>query len=346
MNTKKLLFDLCSCMSISGFEYRSAEKLRSLVMPYFDEYIGDKVGNHIFVKKSKSEKAPKLLLDTHFDEVGLMVKDVTKEGFLRVCSIGGVDARIFPASEVTVYAGEKEISGVVVKKAPHARTPDEAGKLTAVTNLLVDTGYSKAELEELGVGIGTPVGMAKSYISLSDDVVSGPSFDNKSCCAAAVYAVSMLVDCGCDIYLSMSAKEEVGHRAASSAAYTVNPDFAIAIDVGLGLAPGGDKKSNPKLGGGACISVSAILDRAFTDRIIETAKKNEIPLQVIVEACGTGTHADEIGAVREGIPTALLSLPINFMHTGAETLYMSDFEATAKLICAVINDCFAGGEKA
>lgn len=274
-----------------------------------------------------------------------MVKGITDEGFLRVCSVGGVDARIFPASELTVYAPEKEICGVVVKKAPHARTPDEAGKLTAVTNLLVDTGFSKAELEEMGIGIGTPLGMAKNYISLSDDVVSGQSFDNKSCCAAAVYAVSMLGDCGCDIYLSMSAKEEVGHRAASSAAYTVDPDYAIAIDVGLGLAPGGDKKSNPKLGEGACISVSAILDRKWTEQIREIAKKNEIPLQTIVEACGTGTHADEIEAVRLGIPTALLSLPINFMHTGVETLYMSDFEATAKLICAVINDKFGGEAK-
>ena len=328
MDTKKLLFDICSCMSISGFEYRCEKKLREIVMPYFDGYMGDSVGNHIFVKKSKSANAPKLLIDTHYDEVGLMVKGITDEGFLRVCSVGGVDARIFPASELTVYAPEKEICGVVVKKAPHARTPDEAGKLTAVTNLLVDTGFSKAELEEMGIGIG-----------------SGQSFDNKSCCAAAVYAVSMLGDCGCDIYLSMSAKEEVGHRAASSAAYTVDPDYAIAIDVGLGLAPGGDKKSNPKLGEGACISVSAILDRKWTETIREIAKKNEIPLQTIVEACGTGTHADEIEAVRLGIPTALLSMPINFMHTGVETLYMSDFEATAKLLCAVINDKFGGEAK-
>lgn len=345
MDTKKLLFDICSCMSISGFEYRCEKKLREIVMPYFDEYIGDSAGNHIFVKKSKSANAPKLLIDTHYDEVGLMVKGITDEGFLRVCSVGGVDARIFPASELTVYAPEKEICGVVVKKAPHARTPDEAGKLTAVTNLLVDTGFSKAELEEMGIGIGTPLGMAKNYISLSDDVVSGQSFDNKSCCAAAVYAVSMLGDCGCDIYLSMSAKEEVGHRAASSAAYTVDPDYAIAIDVGLGLAPSGDKKSNPKLGEGACISVSAILDRKWTETIRGIAKKNEISLQTIVEACGTGTHADEIEAVRLGIPTALLSLPINFMHTGVETLYMSDFEATAKLLCAVINDKFGGEAK-
>ncbi|MGM9663373.1 MAG: hypothetical protein ACI3XF_00895, partial [Eubacteriales bacterium] len=117
MDTKKLLFDICSCMSISGFEYQCEKKLRELVMPYFDEYMGDKVGNHIFVKRSKKTNAPKLLIDTHYDEVGLMVKGITDEGFLRVCSIGGVDARIFPASEVTVYAGEKEIGGVVFKKA-------------------------------------------------------------------------------------------------------------------------------------------------------------------------------------------------------------------------------------
>lgn len=345
MDTKKLLFDICSCMSISGFEYQCEKKLHELVMPYFDEYMGDKVGNHVFVKRSKKTNAPKLLIDTHYDEVGLMVKGITDEGFLRVCSIGGLDARIFPASAVTVYAGKKEICGVVCKKAPHARTPDEAGKLTAVTNMLVDTGYSKAELEEMGVAVGTPIGMEKNYVSLSDDIVSGPSFDNKSCCAAAVYAVSMLGDCGCDIYLSMSAKEEVGHRAASSAAYTVDPCYAIAIDVGLGLAPGADKKSHPKLGDGACISLSAILDRKWTEKIRETAKKNNIPLQTIVEACGTGTHADEIEAVRAGIPTALLSLPINFMHTGVETLYMSDFESMAKLICAVVNDNFGGEEK-
>ena len=83
MDTKKLLFDICSCMSISGFEYRCEKKLREIVMPYFDECIGDSVGNHIFVKKSKAANAPKLLIDTHYDEVGLMVKGITDEGFLR-----------------------------------------------------------------------------------------------------------------------------------------------------------------------------------------------------------------------------------------------------------------------
>ena len=337
METKDLIRSVCSIMSINGYEYTESDKLISLVSPYFDEVERDNVGNHIFIKRSKKTNAKKLFIDTHFDEVGLMVKGITDEGFLRVCSVGGVDARLLPCADVTVYGNGKTLPGVALDKPGCIRKEDERGKLTPVSDILVDVGLDKAEVEKY-VDIGTPVGFAPVYGDLCDGYFFGKALDDKLCSAAVIKAME-LVDADklcCDVYFSMSCREEVGHRAVSSAAYRIEPDAAMVLDVTFGFAPEGKKGADMKMGGGAVISLSVILDKKLTDKIIDIAKENEIPYQLCLEGVGTGTHADDVAFVGRGIPTALLGIPIFFMHTPVETTLVDDVDNTAKLVAACI----------
>ncbi len=340
MEIKKLLTDLCGQMSVVGFESYDEEKLTALVSPYFDEHIYDAVCNHIFVKRCGKEDAKRLFIDVHYDEVGLMVKGITDEGHLRVCSMGGVDARILPASEVVVY-GKETIPGIVLMKPRALMTAQEKEKLVPVTELLIDTGLTKAEAEAL-TPIGTPVGFEPVYTELRGSYVAGKGMDDKCCAVPVIAAIAALdmKELDCDIYFSLSAREEVGHKAVSAAAFRIRPDAAIVIDVGFGFAPEGKKPSDADMKGGAIVSLSVILDKDFTDLVLATAKKAEIPCQPIVEATATGTHADDVVYAAGGIPTVLLGVPLWFMHTANETVAMDDLKYTAKLLATVIREKF------
>ena len=345
MNVKKFTVDLCSLMSIDGFEFAEEDKLKKLVLPYFDSVKSDSVGNHVFLLKSKKKHASKLFIDTHYDEVGMMVKGITDDGMLRVCGIGGIDARILPSSEVVVY-GNKKVKGVVAVKPSILIPAESRDKLVPVTELLIDIGYSKEKAEKIAP-IGTPVGYKPDYVSLGKKYLSGKGLDDKVCAAAVVKAISLLdrEKLGCDIYFSMSAKEETGGKAVPCAVFDIQPDFSIALDVTFGMAPGGNKQSDMKMGGGAVVTRSLLTDREFVEFIENVAKEKDIPLQSDVCPTSTGTHNDDIVLVGRGVPGALLSIPVWFMHTQSETVCVDDIENTAKLLCAVIEKKFGGDEK-
>ena len=342
MEIKKLLTDLCSLMSVVGYEYHDGDKLTEIVSPYFDEHEHDNVGNHIFVKRCGKADAKRLFIDVHYDEVGLMVKGITDGGHLRVCALGGLDSRILPASEVVVY-GKETMPGIVLMKSAvtmNMRDKDK-DRLTPVSELLIDVGLTKEEAMEL-VPIGTPIGFEPVYTELRGGYIAGKGMDDK-CCAVPVLAAISVLDMkalDCDIYFSLSAREEVGHRAVSAAAFRIRPDAAIVLDVTFGLAPEGRKPDDIDMKGGPSIALSALLDKDFTDFVIETAKKAEIPYQPVVDAVRTGTHADELVYAAGGIPTVLLSVPVWFMHTANETVAIDGLKYTAKLMAAVIREKF------
>ncbi|MBQ9510880.1 MAG: hypothetical protein IJR55_04235 [Clostridia bacterium] len=345
MDVKKFTVDLCSLMSIDGFEFAEEDKMIKLVLPYFDSVKSDSVGNYVFVLKSKKKHAPKLFIDTHYDEVGLMVKGITDDGMLRICGIGGVDARILPSSEVVVY-GKKKIKGIVALK-PTALIPAESrDRLVPVTELLVDIGYPKEKTEKLAP-IGTPIGYKPDYVTLGKKYLSGKSLDDKVCAVAVIKAISLLdrEKLGCDIYFSMSAKEETGGSAVPCAVFDIQPDFSISLDVTFGMAPGGNKLSDMKMGGGAVVTRSLLTDRETVAMIENVAKEKELPIQSDVCPMSTGTHNDDIVLVGRGVPGALISIPAWFMHTQSETVCIDDIENTAKLLCAVIEKKFGGEEK-
>lgn len=336
MTLKELIPSLCGMMSVSGHERRGSGELERLVGDVFDEHSVDAVGNHLFIKRCGRPNAPKILVDTHFDEIGMMVTEIKEDGFVSVTNIGGVDTRILPASEVIIY-GKEPVFGVFAAKAPHLTPASEREKLPTLQDMLIDTGYPKEELEEL-CPLGTPVGFKPIYRELAHGVLAGKAFDDKACGACAIYgidAVSKEKLAG-DVYFLFSAFEETGMTGARVAGFGIRPDYALVMDVTHAAVPEVKDRYLPPFGSGVAMAVSPITNRKLTAMTEALCKAGNIPYTL--DACpgSTGTNANVLGISAEGVPTVLCSLPIKSMHTSAEVLSVEDAEALARVVSAFI----------
>ncbi|MCD7748139.1 MAG: M20/M25/M40 family metallo-hydrolase [Firmicutes bacterium] len=331
---------LSRMMTLAGREYEAEDELAALAAGYFDQWERDSLGNYIFRRRPAVEGAAKLMIDAHFDAVGLMVYEITKEGNLKVVSVGGVDPKVLPAAEVTIHA-ERELYGVIAAKPPHLTKPDERTKVTPIDELLIDTGYSKEELEGLGVRIGTPVTFGYLPERLKNNRAAGCAFDDKACVAAGLLAFDMMgEDRGAfDTYFVVSAQEETGMSGAEKAAFRIKPDLALVLDVGFASSPDSpEKNSVAPLGSGAVVSVSAATSASLTSRVMKICDRCGVKYTVSVEASGTGSNADEVPFVECGIDTVLLGIPLRSMHTESEVIDGADGEELAKLLVAVMKD--------
>ena len=333
MELKKLLIDIPSIMSITGYTMKGGDALRALIGNAFDESYTDEVGNHIFVKRCGKENAPKILIDTHFDEVGMMVTEIHENGFLSVVNVGGLDMRIMQAAEVTVYGEGREIYGVVVSTPPHLTNPSEAKKLKDIGELYIDTGYSKEEIEKY-VHLGTPVGFRAIYRELLNDRLSGKAFDCKACGACAAYAVANTPkeELAGDVYVVFSNFEETGARGAGAgnAAYSIDPDYAMVADVTHAVMPGDGKE--PKQGEGICMTISPITNRKLINMLVKEAKEKEMNIQRECVTRSTGTNTMTVNLIRGGIPTVDVGLPLKNMHTYNEVVSIKDAQSLSDLM--------------
>ncbi len=326
MDYTALLSLLSETMSVSGQEFRAEPLLKAQIAPLFDEYRTDAIGNHCFIRRGGAKNAKKLLIDAHFDEIGMMVTEITENGFLKVCSVGGLDLRTLQAAPVLIY-GDEVLSAVIASTPPHLRSGKEPS-LPDTDEILIDTGYSKQELEKKGVCIGTPIGFATTLRPLQSGRICGRGFDNKASCAAAICAaVEANLPKDWDIYVLLSAKEEIGGACARTAGASIRPDVALVIDGNIGRVEGTSPRETVVLGDGVCFSLSCVTDRALTERCIAYAKDASIPYQRIAEATSTSTNADLLTLAHHGIPCALVSIPLRHMHTPCEVISLSDAQA-------------------
>ena len=338
MELKELIISISSLMSVSGYEGYSEKELNDIIGGEFDESFRDHVGNRFFVKRCGRKNAPKILIDTHLDEIGLMVTEIKDGGFVTVAPVGGVDPKIMQASDVTIY-GKEKIFGVVGSTPPHLRRPDEGKTLKPVTELLIDTGYSKDKLSEL-IRIGTPVGFAPKYSELANGKIAGKSFDDKACAACAVSGISRVArdDLAGDVYLMLSSREEVGSPGgAAVGAHNVDPDYAMVIDVNLGKTPDTPKNETVEMGGGASFTICPVTDRKMTKMLLDEAKEKEIKTQICVTGGSTGTNTPAVNLAKEGIPTVDVGLPLKSMHTCSEVLELADAESVSALVALFIS---------
>lgn len=336
MTLKELIVSLCSQMSISGCERYSKDKLYSLIGDCFDEKYTDDIGNHIFVKKCGKQNAPKILIDCHYDEIGMLVSSIKEGGFVSVEKVGGVDPRLLQSVEVTIY-GKEEIYGVFAATSPHLLTPETANQMIPLDQLIIDTGYSKEELENI-IRIGTPVGYRPIYTELANGRLAGKSFDDKACGACAVMGIDAVDrdELCADVYFSFSTREEVGLIGGHMSAYSVDPDYALVLDVTHAYVPDMESKKHNPCGMGLAICSSAVTNRGLTNMIKELCDKKKIPYTVEAAPNGTGTNANKIPTVKHGIPTALVSLPLKNMHSSNEVLALSDCENMVNFVSEFI----------
>ena len=336
MNLKETILSLCGLMSVSGNEKVASKELDAIVGSVFDEHRVDPMGNHLFIKKCGRDNAPMILLDTHFDEIGMMVTGIKEGDFVTVTNVGGVDTRILQAGEVIIH-GKAPVYGVFTSTPPHFRKPGESDKLSPMDQLYIDTGYTKDALEAL-VPLGTPVGFKPVYGELLNDRIYGKAFDDKACGACVVWALSDIPanELAGDVCFLFSAEEEVGCRGAAMAAFGIRPDYALIMDVTHAAVPEVKDRNLSPFDSGVVVEIAAATDRNLTLMVRDLCDEGEIPYTV--QACpgSTGTNANVLGLVADGIPTVLCSLPLKSMHSNAEVVSLKDCEALGNLTKAFV----------
>lgn len=337
MDYEKILGRLCALPGPSGFEGPVVQAAAELLRPYVDEVFTTRMGSVAGVRRCGRANAPKLLLDAHLDEIGFIVTG-HEEGFLRFAPLGGVDPRMLPDREVTILA-QPPVLGVVACLPPHIQSREDMDKSQPIKELCIDVGLSQEDAQRL-IPIGTPAVYRAGCTPLGRELLCGKSLDDRSCFAILLDTVQRLAEetLDVDLYILGSTQEETHSTGAITAAYEIAPDLCVAVDVTHGDSPDASKDKTFKLGGGPVIGLGPNCTRWMAKRLMQRAEELELDYQLEVMAGHSGTNGWPLQVSREGVATAVLSLPLRYMHTPLETVNRKDMEDTAKLLAAFIRD--------
>ncbi|MBQ9086644.1 MAG: hypothetical protein IJY47_05605 [Clostridia bacterium] len=333
---KRDIFELSGIMSVSGFESLATEKIRERYQTYFDEIQVDAVGNHLLRRSCGRTDAPSILVDAHFDEIGMMVTKICEGGFLRFTSVGGLSQSVLQGADVVIY-GTRTLRGIITSTPPHLRG-DSEDILPEAEELLIDVGYPEEELEKIAP-VGTPIGFAPRYRELAGGALAGKSFDNKACGAIAAYAIAHTPreNLAGDVTLLLSAFEETSRiGGVAPGAFSANPDYAMVIDVNLARVPHTPKSETVPLRGGVSLAWSAATHRELTAMTKALCQEKEIPHVMVAAPSSTGTNSPTLNLVGSGIPVVDVGLPLRNMHTYYEVIAPEDADALCRLVQAFI----------
>lgn len=335
MDYESVLKHLCGLSGPSGFESRVTQVARELLQPLMDEVSVNRLGSVVGVRRCGKENAPKLLLDAHLDEIGFVVTG-HEEGFVRFAALGGVDPRMLPNREVRIMT-DPPMAGIVSCLPPHIQTSSDMDVSVPISESYLDVGLSQEEVQEK-IPIGTPITFAGECFTLGENLLCSKAMDDRACFAILLDTVERLKGkaLNIDLYVMGSTREEIGGAGAVTAAYGVAPEMCVAVDVTHGRTPDAKKEETFLLGEGPAIGVGPNCVRWMSDRMTDLAKKMELPVQHEIMSGHSGTNAWPVQISREGIATAVLSLPLRYMHTPVEVCHRKDLEGTAKLLAAFV----------
>jgi len=346
MNLTKTLEKLSNACGVTGREEEVRNLMKELLKSYVDEVKEDKLGNVIGIKRARKKRGKKkpltVMLAAHMDEIGLMVKTVTKEGFLQFAKIGGIDDRILLAQRVIVHTQKKPLPGIIGSKPPHIQKEEERKKIVSANEMFIDIGAkNKEEAKKMGVQIGDPVSFDSKFAKVGRNVVIGKAFDDRAGCALMIETMKELGEVDCNVYAVGTVQEEVGLRGATVAAFGIYPDVAIAFDVTVaGDVPGVKEVEAPiKMGKGPSFTVAdagLIAHPKVLRLLVETAEENKIPYQLETGLPGS-TDAARIALTREGVPSGVISIPTRYIHSPTAMLNLSDLRNAVKLSVAAIH---------
>lgn len=332
MDLKNLCFYLAQKDGTSGAEKNAAEAAALCLSEYMKVKI-DKLGNVI---GTMGDGKLHILLDAHLDQIGLVVREIDEKGFLLVDKVGGTDLRVLTGAEVTVH-GKEKLYGVICSVPPHLSKNGDDSKKLDIRQMAVDIGFNKEDACNL-VSIGDRITLLSAQQDLLSKNISSGAFDDRCAVAAIIRALELTKNKISNLKVSVmfSSQEETGGSGAKTGAFSKMPDYALVVDVGFGDDPYTDSKDTIALKKGPSIGIAPILDRNFTTELVKLAKDNSIPYQHDVMGRTTGTNADGITITGKGVKTALLSIPLRYMHTANEIINIDDVENTAKLIAAYL----------
>jgi putative aminopeptidase FrvX len=334
------LKQLLAAPGISGYEAPVRSLIEEAWKPLTDSLKTSRLGSLYGLKKSTSsprpEVCPSILLAAHMDAVGLMVSSLAGE-YLRVTQIGGLDWRVLPGQTVIIHGGE-DIPGIIVAPPDHLLPDALQGKAPALEHLLVETGLLARRVSRL-VKPGDLISFAQQPIEMGEDYLVGHSLDDRASVAALTYCLDLLQSRihAWDVWAVATVQEEVTQAGAITSAFEMNPDIAIAIDVTFakGANDGNNIRTYP-LGEGIAIGWGPNIHPAVFKMLKDLSEKYEIPHDMEPLPNSSGTDAIGLQIARAGIPTAVISIPLRYMHTVVEMVSLKDILRAGRLMTELV----------
>ncbi len=330
---KNLLKKLVELQGITGNENNIRAFMKRELEKSCDSVEINKIGN-LIARKGKGKT--KVMFIAHMDEIGLMVKYITENGFLKFDALGGIDQRSLLAQKVRVYA-KKEIVGVIGSKPIHIQEKDEQEQVVKMKRLFIDVGAkSRKDVERMGIKPGTFVGLYREFSELANGRITGNGLDDRAGCAVLIELMRNVKPKNCTIYAVGSVQEEKGLIGARGAIFQINPDVVVGVDTTIaGDIPEVDEADAPaKLGEGPVILLMdgySVIHPSAKKWIIDACERSKIKYQVETTP-GAGMDSSIAAIVREGIPSVGVSVPTRYLHTGVEVIDIKDLESLVKLL--------------
>lgn len=342
MNTQDFNFlkELVEAPSPSGYEQPAQRVIRARLEQAADGIESDVMGN--LIARLDGQGGPKVMLAGHCDEIGFMVQYVDDQGFIYFGAIGGIDPHLSPGQRVRIHTAQGPLTGVIGKKAIHLIEPKEREKVIGLKEQFIDIGCSSREEVETLVQIGDPVTFAVGLERLQGDRVTSRAFDDKMGAFIVTQTLRRLQQnraAVAEVYAVSTVQEEIGLRGAATSTYGVRPEVGIVVEVTHATdTPGVEEKGigRVEVGKGPVIARGANMNPRLFELIMQVAKEKKIPVQVIGVPRATGTDANVMQLSRGGVATALVGIPLRYMHTPVEVLSLADLENCIKLLTAVV----------
>ncbi len=323
--------------SPTGFESKGQQMWLEYIKPFVDDWQLDNYGTAYAIINPGTDY--RVVIEGHADEISWFVNYITEEGFIHVIRNGGSDHQIAPSKRVNIHTAKGTVKGVFGWPAIHTRSSED--KITPkLENIFIDVGAKdKKEVLAMGIHVGCVITYEDELMSLNDRYYVGRALDNRMGGFCVAEVARLLKENGIKLpytlYVVNSVQEEIGLRGAQMVADTIKPNVAIVTDVTHDTyTPMIEKKTNGdvKCGEGPSVTYAPAVHNKLLQLIIETAEKNNIPIQREASSRSTGTDTDAFAYSNGGVPSALISLPLRYMHTTVEMAHKSDVENVIKLI--------------
>lgn len=341
MNAQDFAFlkELVETPSPSGYEQPAQRVIRRQLETVADSLETDIMGNLIACLEGRG--GPRVMLAGHCDEIGFMVQFIDDRGFIYFGAIGGVDPHLSPGQRIEIHTKKGAIAGVIGKKAIHLIEPKDRDTVIKLKQQFIDIGCSSREQVEALVQIGDPVTFAVGVQKLQGDRATSRAFDDKMgafIVTEVMKKVKLSGGCNSHLFAVSTVQEEIGLRGGATSSYGVNPDVGIVVEVTHATDYPDVEQSTigrVALGKGPVLARGANINPLLFELLTETAKQENIPVQIIGVPRATGTDANVMQLSRGGVATALVGIPLRYMHTPVETLALADLEAAINLLTAV-----------
>ncbi len=338
IDLSEFLKKMLTAPGLSGNESPIREILQEAWAPLTDELSVSKIGSLHGLKRGQGN-APrrKVMISAHMDAIGMMVTHI-QDSFIRITEIGGIDHRILPGQPVIVH-GREELPGVVVQPPGHLMPESVGDGPVEMKYLLVDVGFGPEELAEK-VRVGDIVSYAQVPLELTGEALAGHTLDNRVSVAATTLCLEALQNRfhDWDVWAVASAQEEVTLGGAFTSPFDIQPDIAIVIDVCFAKGPGASDWQSLPFGEGVGLGYGPNIHPALYDAFEKKAKELEIPYHRDLMPKMSGTDAMAVQIVAEGIPCAVIGIPLRYMHTPVETVSLKDIRRAGRLMAEFIAD--------